>query len=205
MTTSLRELAALVGGLVEGDGDAPISGANPISQVASGEITMIDAAARCEAVAASPAAAVLLAVSLDGPISIPKIRVDDPHGAFRKIVARFRPNRPPPQAGIHPSAFVAPTARVAESASIGAGCTIGDHAVIGPRAVLHAGVHVGTGADIGEDVTLHPAVVLYEDVVIGKRVTIHAGSVIGAHGFVTVFENGRHVPAAAVGKRRRSG
>ncbi len=199
MTAALGELASLVGGHVEGDAQVVIRGANPISQVCPGEITLIDSAARSKDLLASPAAAVVLDAALELNPPIPCLRVADPHSAFAQIVRRFCPARPTPVPAIHPQAVISATARIASGASIGAFCTVEDDVVLGARATLHPGVHLGPGVVLGDDVTLFPGVVLYADVVVGDRVTIHAGTVVGGHGFGYRFENGRHVPAAQLG------
>ncbi len=55
------------------------------------------------------------------------------------------------------------------------------------------------GCKLGQNVTLYPNVVLYENTVIGDRTMVHAGSVVGGHGFGYRFQDGGHLPMAQLG------
>jgi UDP-3-O-[3-hydroxymyristoyl] glucosamine N-acyltransferase len=81
--------------------------------------------------------------------------------------------RPPPVAGVHPSAVVDPTASIDPSASIGALCVI------------------GAGASIGAHTRLAPRVTLGDGCSIGARGIVHSGVVIGADGFGFAPAGGR--------------
>jgi len=52
---------------------------------------------------------------------------------------------------------------------------------------------------IGSDCVLHSGVTLYEYTQIDDRVVIHAGTVLGAHGFGYRQHQGRHLPTAQLG------
>jgi UDP-3-O-[3-hydroxymyristoyl] glucosamine N-acyltransferase len=76
---------------------------------------------------------------------------------------------------------------------------VGDDAVIGPGSTIHSGARVMAGCRLGTNVTVHPNAVLYERTVVGDRSTIHAGVVLGCHGFgYRVFE-GSNLPSAQLG------
>ena len=55
------------------------------------------------------------------------------------------------------------------------------------------------GCCLGEGVIIGPNVVLYENTMVGARSRIHAGTVIGTHGFGYRQVDGRHVPTAQLG------
>jgi UDP-3-O-[3-hydroxymyristoyl] glucosamine N-acyltransferase len=64
---------------------------------------------------------------------------------------------------------------------------------------LHRGVTIMAGCRIGKNCQLFPGVVLYPGTVLEDRVILHAGCVLGAHGFGFRMENGCHVPTAQLG------
>ncbi|TWT72233.1 UDP-3-O-(3-hydroxymyristoyl)glucosamine N-acyltransferase [Crateriforma conspicua] len=197
MTISISDLAAMVGGKLIGDPSRMITGANPPAECQAGQITLLDEAKRAEEFDPGCAAAVVTPVALaDGmEAECVQIVVEDPHEAFGRIVAHFRPPLPAtvPQAGIDPDAQVDPTAEIHPTATVAAGT------FIGARVRIMPGVVVGQGCTIDEDCVLHAGVVLYSYTRLEPRVVLHAGSVLGAHGFGYRQENGRHVPTAQLG------
>jgi UDP-3-O-[3-hydroxymyristoyl] glucosamine N-acyltransferase len=204
MTTTLGELAELVGGRLVGDGDLEISGAAILRDAQAGDITLADHARLAPQLATSQAAAALVSLQFI-PQGLPHIVVDDARRAFATIVTRLRSPRTNVICGIDPTAIVDSTAIVAASAFVGPAArigpraVIGDHVSIGARSILHGGVQVMQGTRIAEDCELFPNVVLYENTLLGPRVIIHAGSVLGAYGFGYEQVEGRHQRSVQLG------
>ncbi|MFO0811003.1 MAG: UDP-3-O-(3-hydroxymyristoyl)glucosamine N-acyltransferase [Gemmataceae bacterium] len=191
MTSTVRELAALVGGEVHGDGDTPIVAAVPLKEARVGQITFIDHDKYVAELCASAASAAV--VGSNTPANGKAfIRVADPFAAFVQIVRHLHGRPEPKPMGIDPRAVVDPTATIGPDASVGPFAVVGAGAVIGARCRIHAGAVVGAWCIFGDDVTLFPHAVVYDDCVLGNRVTLHAGVVIGADGFGYRFKNGRH-------------
>lgn len=194
MTILLGELAALAGGRLIGDPSRECRGAGPPGEAKADQVTMVEDPRRGKLVADGPAVAVV--TPAEGEFGeTAQIIVDDPHASFARVVAHFRPplRDVSPEVGIDPTATVAASARVDPSATIGAGTTIGERVRILP------GVVVMPRCEIGDDCVIHANVTLYEYTRLGSRVVIHAGSVIGAHGFGYRQHEGRHVPTSQLG------
>jgi UDP-3-O-[3-hydroxymyristoyl] glucosamine N-acyltransferase len=216
-STTLAQLASLVGGRAFGDPATVIHGAAVLGEVAAGEITLVDRPERAKQLAASQATAVVVAESVagnftgesaspetaaedrDAPARRPAIVVADAHAAFAKIVGHFRPPRQKHLVGISPFAIVSPTARLGEGLQIHPGATVGDGCHIGDGSMILPGAHLLAGCQIGREVMIGPGAVLYEDTIVGDRTIIHGGAVIGAHGFGFSQVDGRHVPSAQLG------
>lgn len=198
MASSLAELAELVGGSVNGDGQLPITGAATLSAARAGDITLLDSAEKLVRLASSGASAVVAPHSLE-QIVLPAIRVDDVRAAFAKIVCKFRPQRPAQRIGVSPQAFVSPSAKIGPDVDIHPGASIGDDVTIGTGATIHSGARLMAGCQIGEHVTIFPNAVLYENTVVGDRSLIHAGVVLGAYGFGYSLVEGRHQLSAQLG------
>lgn len=199
MAMQLGDLARLVEGRLNGNANTPCTGANPPRDATATEITMLDDPSRLESLKGSQATAVVTRSEVDlsviGLQNAAQLIVDDPHQSFAKIVSTFRPpiEARVPAAGIDSSAEIHNSAEVHPTATIGIGVSIGARTRIMP------GVSIAPFTQIGEDCLLHANVTLYEYTIISDRVIIHAGSVIGGHGFGYRQEAGRHLPTAQLG------
>lgn len=199
MTTTVRQLAELVGGELLGDGDLPILAARPLTEAGPGDLTFLDSDKHLAAWNASPAAAAVVPASV--PVNgRPLIRVAEPLLAFADIVRTLQ-NRPSViRSGIDPTAHIHPTATLGVDVTVGPFTVIGEGCVIGDRSRVLAGVVLGANCRIGVDCTIHPQVVLYDDCTLGERVVIHANAVLGADGFGYRPVNGRHIKVPQLGR-----
>ena len=113
MSTSLHDLARLVGGQLSGEPVAALSGATTLAEAGQGDITLIDNAERVNLLSESAAAAAIVPIG-SPPAPIPTIAVDDVHAAFRALIIHFRPPRERSRSGTSRTAIVSPTARLAD-------------------------------------------------------------------------------------------
>lgn len=187
LRTTAAQLAAMLGGSVEGDPSVEITGIAPIESGGPGDLTFIRAQAFARQWGASACSAALVTDSLTveghDPGSRALIRVPDADAAFAIVLAHLDPGPTLPPRGAHPSAVIDPTASVDPGAAVGPGCTVGPHAAIGAGAALIAGVHVGANASVGAACVLHPGVVIGDRCRVGDRCTVHPNAVVGAEGF----------------------
>lgn len=199
MAMQLTDIASLVDGQLNGNSLLRCTGANPPGQASATEVTMLDDPSRVESLRDSQAMAVVTSSAVDlqsvGLEKSAQIIVDNPHRAFAQIVAAFRPpvDASVPAAGIDSTAVIHETAEIHPTATIGVGVKIGARTRVMP------GVVISSFSEVGEDCILHANVTLYEYTNVADRVIIHAGSVIGCHGFGYRQEGGRHVPTAQLG------
>jgi UDP-3-O-[3-hydroxymyristoyl] glucosamine N-acyltransferase len=205
-STTLGQLAELVGGRVQGDAATAIQSAAVLSEVVAGEITFIDQPERLKQLIAKSAAAVIAPEKIasqwpaeDDAARIPVLFVADVHAAFAKVITHFRPARTRVATGVHPRATVSTTAKCGEGVNIHPGATIGDDCQIGDGATILPGAHIMEGCVIGQNAIVGPGVVLYENTIVGDRTILHGGVVIGANGFGYSFVDGRHELSAQLG------
>jgi len=198
VSATARQLAQLVGGELNGDGDLVVNAARPLDEAGPGDITFIDHPKRLPKLEVCQAAVVVAPLGVTAP-NMTSIAVADPMGAFIGIVQLLHGRPVEPPSGIHPRAIVHPSARVGADPSIDALAIIGAGTVIGARCRIHPSVVIGRDCKLGDDVVLHPHVVLYDGTVLGDRVIVHASSVIGADGFGYRFHEGKHVKVPQLG------
>ena len=187
MTRTARQLAALVRGELEGEGELSISGVAGLADAQEGELSFY-ANPKYKAALANTKAMVILA----GAEAPPRgkrtyLRVPNPHLAFAQIATEFHPPKKH-LPGCSSAAHVEPGAKVDPSATLMAGAFVSKDAVIGARAVLYPGVFIGEAARIGEDTVLSANVVVLDRCLVGARCLVHPCAVIGADGFGFAFD-----------------
>jgi UDP-3-O-[3-hydroxymyristoyl] glucosamine N-acyltransferase len=180
---TLGEIVARLGGRVVGDAGLLIRQVGSLEHAAAGQITFLTNSKHAASLAATRAAAVIVAPESEKLTKLPRIVCDAPYAYFAKVSQLFNASVLQ-EPGVHPSAIVAKTASLGKNVSIGAGCVIGD------------------GVTIGDDTCLYPRVVIYPRCSLGKRVILHSGVVIGADGFGIAREEGRWVKIPQIGAVR---
>ena len=196
---TVRVIAELVGGRLEGDETVSIRAMAAIESAGAGEITFAADQKRAARLSGSKAAAAIVAADAAVSVGMPLIRVGDVQAAVAKLLGHWAGQPDRPAAGVHPSAVVARDAQIADTAAIGPGVTVGGGAGVGARTILRAGVSVGRGARIGADCMLAEGAIVCHDCVIGDRVIIGPNSVIGWDGFGYYYADGRHNKVPHIG------
>lgn len=197
----LKDIAALVGGVLAGDPEAEATRCASLGNAGPGSIVFMEDGTFIEQLGARrPAAAIVPAtVRLDG---INTIGVKHPPTAFAMVLDALHPAKQPP-AGIHPSAIIHPGAKLGKECHIGPCASIGAGTRLGDNVSVHQSASIGDTSEIGDGCVIHPHVTIYPNAVIGKRAIIHAGAVIGADGFkYLVGEKGRRIKVNHIGRVR---
>ncbi len=201
-TYTTGDLAARLGGDLEGDPAIEIRDVKPLGEAGAGEISFLSNNKYLKEFGATRAACVVIPRKLEGAAPRPGltvIRHDAPYVAFAKLIELLRPAPPRPAPGIDAGARIAPTAKVGEGASVGFGAVVEDGAEVGERAIVGPLCYVGHRAKIGAGTRLHPRAVVYHEVEIGRNCTLHSGCVVGADGFGYATEGGWHHKIPQVG------
>lgn len=182
MSILLKELADLVGGRLNGDGNIEIISAAPIESAQKGQITFVANSKYEKFLSTTAASAVVLASGTDFR-RLPSIEHENPYFAFAVILDQLYPEKEPFPKGIDPSANVAASARIGADCSIGALSFVGDDTKIGDGTTIFPKTYLGKRVTIGRNCRIYPGVSILDDTKIGDNVTIHSGTVIGSDGF----------------------
>jgi len=180
--TTVRELAALVGGRVVGNADAVVVGFAGIETAGPGQITFV-AQEKWRAALKTTAAACVVVQEEDPACAAAQIVVADANLAFARLVATVSHRRALGAGGVDRAAHVHPDAKVDPTAAVRPGAVVAARAVVGPRTVVGANAYVGEGAVVGADCLLHAGCAVLDDVKVGDRCILHAGAVVGSDGF----------------------
>lgn len=184
MEFTVNTIAALAGGSVEGNGEAPITGFAKIEEAGPGALTFIANPKYAHFIYETKATAVLVGkdFATDGPVLPALIRVADPYATLAILLSKLQPSLQLP-VGVEEPCKVAADVVVPETSYIGAFSYISPGVKIGERVKIFPGCYVGHGVEIGDDTTLRPGVKIYEGCIVGRRCIFHSGVVIGGDGF----------------------
>lgn len=195
---SLREIAAQLGGDVEGDGSVVVSRMASLSGAKPGDLSFLANSKYRSQLFRTAASAVVLGVADREATLLPRIVTDNPYAYFARVSALLNPEAEV-QHGVHPSAVVHVSAALSPSSSVAAGVCIGRHVQIGEDVVIGSGCVIGDHVTLGQGTRLHANVTIYAGCEIGRHCVISSGAVIGADGFGYAEAAGRWVKIPQVG------
>jgi UDP-3-O-[3-hydroxymyristoyl] glucosamine N-acyltransferase len=196
--TTLAELAQLVGGRLQGDGELEISDAATLHWAQPGQISLLESVQYQRHLSACHASALVVPPALEA-VDRPAIVAEHCAEAFARIVAHFRPLPQSSFRGISPAAHIHPSARLADGVTVYPGACLGEQVHVGAGTIIYSGCHLMAGVQVGANCTLFPNVVAYEGTRIGNRVIVHANAVLGSYGFGYTTVKGRHQLSAQLG------
>ena len=196
MNWTVASLAARIGGVVEGAGEAEVRTLSALAEACAGDVSFLANPRYEHLMARTAATAVVVKSDWNGTWSCQAlIRAENPDKAFTALTALLSPPPIVRAPGVHPSAIIAPTAQLGRDVHVGAFTVIEDGARIGDRSVIEAQCFVGREAILGCECHLYPQVSIREACRIGDRFIAHCGAVVGSDGFGynVEFRDGRPV------------
>lgn len=186
MQFSASQIANLLGGKIEGDANAIVTGVAKIEEAEDGSLCFISNPKYEEYIYQTKASVVLVndSLRLSKTVNCTLIRVSDAYVSFALLLQKYNEmiaSQAPK--GIEQPSFIASTATVGPNVYIGAFSYIADGAVIEEGASIYPNSFVGKNTRIGKNTTLFAGVKIYESCSVGQNVIIHSGTVIGCDGF----------------------
>lgn len=179
----VAELAAKIGGIIEGDGGAELTRMASLLDAQEGDLTFLSNKRYSEQVATTKATAVIVGEDWQGSSSATLIRVKNPDKAFSRASQYLAPPAPIREPSIHPTAIISQEADIGSGVHIGAYTVIEKGAKIGDGSVIEAQCYIGEDVTIGPMAHLFPGVKIRERAKIGAKFIAHCGAVIGGDGF----------------------
>lgn len=184
MSITAAELAAKIGGSIEGDGSVVLSHMASLAEAKDGDLSFLSNKRYSGQVASTRASAVIVGDDWRGDSSAKAlIRAKNPDKAFSHASAFLAPPPPVRAPGIHSTAIISPEAVIGEGVHIGPYTIIERGASIGAGSVIEAQCFIGEDVVIGANSHLYPGVKIRERVIIGDRFIAHCGVVLGSDGF----------------------
>lgn len=184
MEFTARQIAAYLGGSVEGNPDAKVSSFSNIDSAKGGDLTFYYAS-EYESYVYTTDASIVLAPADFKPTQATKatlIHVADPRECVARLLNLYEQSKPK-RKGVSDRAFVSDSARIGKDVYIGPLAYVGDGVVIGDGTQIYPNATIEERTTVGANCIIYPGVSVYHDCKIGSNVILHSGCVIGADGF----------------------
>ncbi len=188
MQFSALQIAAILNGKLEGDGEVKVHTIAKIEEAGEGALSFIANPKYEEYLYTTHASVLIVGESLtpNKPVKPTLIRVKDAYGSFALLLEKYDHligRQKDVKKGVQQPSYVDPTAKIGADVFIGAFSYVGANVVLGDHVQIYPGVFLGDHVEVRNHAVLFPGVKVYQNCVIGERVIIHAGTVIGSDGF----------------------
>ncbi len=185
MEFSIQQIAALIGGKIEGDGNKIVSSFSKIEEAEKGNLAFLANPKYEEFLYTTNASAVIISedLTLKQAVDTALIRVKDPYASFAFLMQYYQQIAAEKMVGIQEPVYIDKSAKIGENVFIGAFAFIGENAIIEDGAKIYPQVYIGKNVCIGKKSVINPGAKIYHDCIIGNEVIIHAGTIIGSDGF----------------------
>lgn len=184
MEFKAKDIAALLCGVVDGDGEVTVSNVSKIEEGKPDTLAFLANPKYEHYIYTTEASIVLVNADFQPskPLQCTLIRVPSAYEAIAVLLRMYENMRPQPS-GIEQPSYISDTAVIGKEPYIGAFAYIGKGVKIGDHVRIYPHAYIGDGVKIGDHTTVYAGVKIYYGCEIGRSCTIHAGTVIGADGF----------------------
>lgn len=194
------QIAALVGGTIEGNPDAEVTKLSKIEEGVPGSISFLSNPLYTPYIYTTGASVVIVNSSFtpDQTVNPTLIRVEQSDIAFAKLLEKYNQIKNDKR-GISEICSIDPSAQLGENCFVGAYAVIGAHVKIGRNVKIYPHVVIDDNNTIGDNTVLFYGVKIYSDNHIGNDCIIHAGVVIGGDGFRFNQQDGVNIKVPQIG------
>lgn len=194
MEFSAAQIAALLGGTVEGNETTTVSNLSKIEEGLPGTLSFLANPKYTNYIYDTNASIVIVnkTLSLEKPVKpgCTLIRVEDSYASFAKLLEMYEQVKGEKK-GIEQPSFISDNATYGKDCYIGAFAYIGQNVKLGDHVKVYPHVYIGDNCTIGDNTTLFSGVKIYHDCHLGANVVVHSGTVIGSDGFGFAPQDGK--------------
>lgn len=194
MEFSAAQIAALLGGTVEGDENTSVSNLSKIEEGIVGTLSFLANPKYTNHIYETNASIVIVnkTLTLERPIksTCTLIRVEDSYASFAKLLEMYNQVKGQ-KVGIEQPCFISENASYGTDCYIGAFAYLGSQVKVGNNVKIYPHVYIGDNCTIGDNTTLFSGVKMYHDCHIGNNVVVHSSTVIGSDGFGFAPQDGK--------------
>lgn len=178
------QVAALLGGKVEGDPEVKVSNIARIEDGAPGMLSFLSNPKYIPYLYSTQSSIVLVNEDFvpSEPVNTTMIRVKDAYESFAQLLSIYQ-EYTNNKVGVSDLSFVSSDALYGENCYIGAFAFIGERVKIGNNVKIYPHAYLGDDVVIGDNTVIYSGVRLYPMTHIGRNCIVHSGAVLGADGF----------------------
>jgi UDP-3-O-[3-hydroxymyristoyl] glucosamine N-acyltransferase len=185
MEFTVRQIAALIDGKIQGNDTLSINQLAKIEEGKPGSISFLSNLKYEPHLYTTEASAVIVDQSFEPkkPVAATLIFVENSYSAFTRLLEEYHRQVMFARVGIEQPSYLSDGSVVGEQVYRGAFSYIGRNCKIGDNVKIHPHVYVGDNVQVGDNTILYPGVRVLANCLIGRHCTIHPNAVIGSDGF----------------------
>lgn len=184
MKFTAEQIAAQLGGTIDGDPHIEVSELSKIEEAKKGALSFLANPKYTPYIYKTKASIVIVNKDFESaePIAPTLIRVENAYQAFSALLEYYQSVKQNKK-GVHPSAQLAPDLSLPKEAYIGANVVVEENTVLGKNIKIHPNAYISSNVIIGANCVIHSGAQILEDTVIGDNCIVHSGTIIGSDGF----------------------
>jgi len=185
MEFTVRQIAALLNGNVQGDDSLSINQLSKIEEGVSGSISFLSNLKYEPFLYTTQASAVIVDRTFEPkkPVSVALIFVENSYSAFARLLEEYHRLISFSRVGIEQPSFIGEGSQTGNQLYRGAFSYIGQNCTIGNNVKIYPQVYIGDNVHIGDNSIILSGVRILDNCQIGRHCTIHPNAVIGSDGF----------------------
>jgi UDP-3-O-[3-hydroxymyristoyl] glucosamine N-acyltransferase len=185
MEFTIAQLAFMLDGTFEGDGEQKVNMIAKIQEAKPQQITFLSNPTYEPHIYNTKASAVIVSSDFIPKKSLETtlIRVENPYLAFSAILDEYQKFINYQKTGIEEPSYIGVDSIVGDDIYRGAFSYVGSNVKIGNNVKIYPHAYIGDNSTIGDNTILHAGVKLYANSILGNNCVLHAGVVIGSDGF----------------------
>lgn len=185
MEFTVRQIAVLLNGHVDGDDSLTVNQLSKIEEATPGSISFLANPKYESFLYETRASAVIVDHSFTPrePVGLALIRVENAYSAFTQLLEEYYRLVSLSRVGTEQPSFMHESSTIGEQAYRGAFSYIGKNCEIGQNVKVYPQAYIGDNVRIGHDTVVHSGAKLMDNTVVGSHCVIHPNAVIGADGF----------------------
>lgn len=185
MEFTINQIAAMLGGQVQGDGNEKINMLAKIQDAKKGQLAFLSNPKYEQYIYTTQASVVIVKKDFipRKEISTNLILVDDPYSGFTSLLEEYHKMINFQKTGIEQPSYMGENSVTGNNIYRGAFSYIGSKVKIGDNVKIHPHVYIGDDVVIGNNSIIHAGVKIYSGTRIGNNCVLHSGAVLGSDGF----------------------
>jgi UDP-3-O-[3-hydroxymyristoyl] glucosamine N-acyltransferase len=185
MEFTVRQVAELLRGRVEGDESLPLHTLAKIEEAQAGALAFLSNLKYEPHLYTTQATAVIVNQDFKPrqPVTAALIYVEDAYTSFSTLLEYYQSLALNQRSGAEEPAYLGSGSTFGEQVYRGAFSYIGNGCTLGRNVKIFPHVYIGDKVKIGDNTIIYAGAKIYPDTVIGNNCVIHAGAVIGSDGF----------------------
>ncbi|QHL88888.1 UDP-3-O-(3-hydroxymyristoyl)glucosamine N-acyltransferase [Nibribacter ruber] len=185
MEFTVQQIADLLQGQVQGDGQATVNRLAKIEEGTPGSLSFLSNPKYEPFLYTTGASAVIVSKTLEvkQAVATNLILVEDPYSAFSTLLEVYQQALASMRAGVEEPCYLGENSSIGPNHYRGAFSYIGKNCKIGKNVHIYPQAYIGDNVTIGDNTVIYAGVKIYPDTVIGSSCSVHAGAVLGSDGF----------------------